>query len=275
MRRINFRRPPKVWRLPLRSRIDNCLSVSTVKGPIRVGVRIFMTASQRSKSVEVFKSWMIYDKIIANNYMFHRQMHAELRALVDAEYQRPFDLLDLGCGDASVIAKTLAESSIRSYTGIDMSEAALEIAATNLSAIGCDSHLQTGDLVEALAADDRQYDIVVASYAIHHFATIEKQRVLRLIRERLTDSGCFVFIDLMFQPNETRDNYLLRWWDYLANECIAHDEEEKTIIRDHMRDCDFPESLDTYQSIANQAGFATVQVRYQDPRSLHAFICCR
>ena len=80
-----------------------------------------------------FDQWNIYQRVIQNNFMFHKQIHQVVYELLFNHFQQePFSLLDLGCGDSSLIAKTIKDLPISYYHGIDISEMALEAAKKKL-----------------------------------------------------------------------------------------------------------------------------------------------
>ena len=81
--------------------------------------------------------WSIYQKILNNNYMSHRECYDRLHRFLIDHFRKPYSLLDLGCGDASFTARSLSHTLIASYIGIDLSEAALEIAQNNMSDLPC------------------------------------------------------------------------------------------------------------------------------------------
>ena len=83
------------------------------------------------------KQWCIYQKILNNNYMSHRECYDKLHRFLVGYFHKPYSLLDLGCGDASFTASGLSHTPIAAYKGIDLSETALEIAKNNLSELPC------------------------------------------------------------------------------------------------------------------------------------------
>jgi len=58
--------------------------------------------NQPGGAIGFFRAWDTYSKVVAANYMFHRELG---QGVSDALHQRfggrPFSLLDLGCGDAA------------------------------------------------------------------------------------------------------------------------------------------------------------------------------
>ena len=82
----------------------------------------------------IFAQWQVYESIIDRDLMRHREIYAGIHAFVEASDPRPLSLLDLGCGDASSIARTFAGTALAHYTGVDASAAALQAARRQLAA---------------------------------------------------------------------------------------------------------------------------------------------
>ncbi len=54
---------------------------------------------------EFFTAWAIYRKVLINNYMHHQEIYQAVKDLLAEQWQnRPFKLLELGCGDGSFLA---------------------------------------------------------------------------------------------------------------------------------------------------------------------------
>jgi SAM-dependent methyltransferase len=88
-----------------------------------------MMNTRHSEIAGFFNEWSIYRKVLKNNYMFYEEIYGAVQKLLAERLQgRSFSLLDLGCGDASYIARALAETTIRQYTGFDLSDTAIAIA---------------------------------------------------------------------------------------------------------------------------------------------------
>jgi hypothetical protein len=67
-----------------------------------------------------FDAWDTYQKVVAGDYMFHREIGAELKRVLHALFGgRSFSILDLGCGDAATLAPLLGgwrSSDTRAWT---------------------------------------------------------------------------------------------------------------------------------------------------------------
>ena len=119
-------------------------------------------------SPNIFDQWDTYHKVVAANFMFHREIAEALRRALAARFsgRRPA-FLDLGCGDATALAPVLRDQPPSGYKGVDLSETALELAARELADLPCPVTLTHGDILEALDEDD-SYDAIHSSFVLHH-----------------------------------------------------------------------------------------------------------
>ena len=144
------------------------------------------------------KSWQVYQQIIRHNYMFHQEIGESVQAaLLDLQPGRKLNVLDLGCGDASMALPLLSPDRIAVYTGCDLSQPALDIARQQLSALQIEHQLICDDMTHMIdELSDASIDLVFSSYAIHHLNAIHKQRMVEEIARVLSPSGRFVLIDI-------------------------------------------------------------------------------
>ena len=154
------------------------------------------------------KSWRTYRKFLDLNYMQHREVYALLRVLLD---QAPpgFRFLDVACGDAAATA-TAAGTSVGSYTGIDMSRPALDLAPVELAPLACPVTLIEEDFATALAAWKEPVDVVWIGQSLHHLPPAGKSAVVRDVRRILAPGGLFLIWEPTTLPGEGRAGWLER-----------------------------------------------------------------
>lgn len=118
---------------------------------------------------------MIYQKIISQNYMFHRDFVIKSNtAIKKLKYLEPFNVLDLGCGDAQLISEQLSFFNVDLYTGYDLSSTALALAAKNLETKNVEYEIFQGAMEMLLETNTSTYDIIQSSFAIHHLGDTGK-----------------------------------------------------------------------------------------------------
>lgn len=213
-----------------------------------------------------FNQWHVYRAIVDANWMAHREVFRGVRAWVLMRHPGPFTLLDLGCGDAGFITSTFDETGLWSYTGIDASQAALAKARSELAGVRFQVELHEADMLAYLQATDggaaKAFDVILASYAVHHLPIQQKQEFFRLAYARLAPRGSLLFADVFRRDGEIREEYLAayigmmrRAWAGMPPECL-----DSTI--EHVTQRDFPETSEAIWKISRKAGFG------QPPREL-------
>jgi len=224
-------------------------------------------------SDQLFQEWQIYEKLLIHDYMDHRAFFNRLQAEILARFERPVAILDLGCGDLAPVLGMLENVPVQRYVGIDESEVALALAARRLEQLSVPRRLVKGDLLEAMAEIGESFDIVLASFSLHHLADpAYKQRALQAGRQLLASDGLFAVVDVFCAESEPRNGYLERW--------IAHAEEryeelhaaELKILFDHVRSRDYPVSLSTFKALGKQAGLGQFEVLMKDAADLNCLV---
>jgi SAM-dependent methyltransferase len=130
--------------------------------------------------------------------------------LVD-EAVHPFRFLDIACGDARTIVEALKGMQVQHYHGIDLSQAALDLASKALETLNCPVTLDHRDFVTALRDQPEPVDVAWISLSLHHLLAPAKLSLMRDIRGVVGDHGLFLIHENTAPDNEDRDTYLLRW----------------------------------------------------------------
>jgi len=224
----------------------------------------------------LFDEWRAYQKLLEHDYMYHVAFFSRLNREIQKRFNRPIAILDLGCGDVSPIRPMLEELDISLYCGVDQSETALSKAEANLASLDISSRLYPGDLLDTLRTLTACFDVIIASFSLHHLQTTEaKKKVLEECRRVLNPAGLVAIIDVFHAEDETREEYLRRWVDFAKNSYVAMDAMEMTSLVDHVQSNDFPETLSTYQSIGRAAGYGKFEVLKQDREKLNHLVTLR
>jgi len=222
---------------------------------------------------QLFEEWQVYEKLVIHDYMDHRAFFNRLQTEIVERFDRPVAILDLGCGDLTPILPMLANLPLSQYVGIDESEAALALASQRLQALRAPGRLIKGDLLASLAEMEGVFDIILASFSLHHLADSEdKRRTLAAARQHLSPEGFFALIDVFSAEAEPRDQYLERWITHAENRYVELQADEKELLFNHVRARDFPVSQATFQALGRQAGLEGFAVLLEDQARLNALV---
>jgi SAM-dependent methyltransferase len=193
------------------------------------------------------------------------------RILVE-EVARPFRFLDIACGDASATADALKGTQVAHYHGIDLSQAALDLASKNLESLACPATLEHRDFVAALRDRPESADVVWISLSLQHLLAPAKLTVMREIRSLLDDRGLFLIYENASPDGGDRDTWLLR---FSQNQPLwtALTPEEYEAMAAHAHANDFPETTSRWHSLGREAGFSRVRDLFVAPTDLSRMYC--
>ena len=222
---------------------------------------------------QLFQEWQVYEKLLIHDYMDHRAFFARLQAEIQSRFQRPVAILDLGCGDLSPILPMLAALPVRRYVGVDESDVALALAASRLDELDLSGRLIQADLLDSLEDVSGPFEVVVASFSLHHLAeSADKLLTLERAGRVLAPDGFFAMIDVFCGETEPRDRYLERWIANAERRYETLQPAEKTMLFDHVRARDFPLSLNAWQDLGRQAGLPGFEVLVEDGDNLNRLV---
>lgn len=212
------------------------------------------------------QSHRTYRKLVVNNYLAHDAIGHLLNRTLKSSFDRPFDLLDIGCGDGSMAATTLAGTRIRRYVGIDFVPPVLRLAAGNLRPLGCAVELRSGDFEEVLATGLDPVDVSWMSLSLHHLPEGGKSDFLGMVRA--VTRGFLLIYEPTRLEDEDRTAYLERFFAIGETRWTALDADDWQRFGHHVRSRDFPETAAGWAAAGRQAGFSRVSEIYTDPNNL-------
>lgn len=212
------------------------------------------------------ENWKAYQGVLAGDHLEHRLLYSgvvqECQKLKGVNYS----LLDLGCGDCQYLGELFRQVGQEfipsSYTGVDLSGTALQVAPTNLvRALRPESFtLVEKDMLSFLQASAPQsYDVVFSSFAVHHLSVPDKLAVVAAVARALKPGGMFLFIDVFRRDGQNRSEYMEEYIQHILNEWTACTPEQRQVVVQHVTHYDFPEEVALYQEAAAPY-FKTVEV---------------
>lgn len=221
----------------------------------------------------LFEEWRVYEKLLIHDYMDHRAFFERLQQEIARRFDRPVALLDLGCGDLAPMQPLLRAVPVARYVGIDESEAALAMAAPRLRDFAFPGRLEHGDLRQRLLRLEGPFDVIVASFSLHHLADPQdKQATLAAARPLLGRDGLFAVIDVFSADGEARSDYVERWVVHADRRYAELLPDEKQLLFDHVRRRDYPISLERCRELAEAAGFSRFDVLLSDAPQLNHLV---
>jgi SAM-dependent methyltransferase len=223
---------------------------------------------------QFFDQWHVYKRVVALNYLHHREAYAALAEAL-GRFDRPFSFLDLGAGDAAWTSQILRGRPLARYEAVDLSPVALGLARENFPQVDFETAFTVGDFCDVLRSGTSTEDVIFIGLSFHHLPLADKEALLPVIRRRLAEKGSFLCYEPINEEGESRSQVLERWWQEVLRTWTELTPDELSAVQEHVFGNDYPESCATYLRIAKEAGFAETRVLYRDPQSLYAVIECR
>lgn len=202
---------------------------------------------------DFFSAWEVYRAVIDNDCMEHRRIYPLVGEILQ-ERTQPFTVLDLGCGDAAGTGPAMVGTAAARYVGVDSAAPALDFAARTLHGTQVLVDLRVQDMLEMVSSADEQFDVILASFALHHFPTEQKREFLRSARDRLAPGGEMLLVDVVRRDGETREAYLGRYETMVRTWPMDSSNQDRIIA--HVTSFDFPEEVSTLAQWAPELGYA-------------------
>jgi ubiquinone/menaquinone biosynthesis C-methylase UbiE len=228
------------------------------------------------QAMEAFRhQWQIYSKVVDNDYLSHRAVHAVLHRELVTDVNRPFRFLDLACGDARLPVAALQGTPVIHYHGLDLSAPALAMARETVKALACPVELEQEDFVSAMRARRESADVVWIGLALHHLQTADKRVLMGEIRATVGDAGRFLIYEPVCGEQESRPAYLDRFEQVNHSLWAALTSDEWAAMLAHVRAADFPEPPSVWTQLGCDAGFSDVRELFTDPTGFYTVFCFR
>jgi cyclopropane fatty-acyl-phospholipid synthase-like methyltransferase len=218
-----------------------------------------------------FQGWQLYQSIIQNNCMDHREIGTALRCVFEA-LSNGFTVLDLGCGDSSMAIKALEGLRVTSYTGVDLTSPALDVARANFHGTYSATWMHA-NMVDYIATADQQFDVIMTSFAMHHLPADIKKAWLVDIAKHLTPRGQLVLVDTCCPLGKSRDETVQTYLDIIEDWPVSTD--DKATIAKHMWSSDFPESEAFIDDALTAAGLRHTTIYHHQHGLQIGYLCSR
>ena len=217
---------------------------------------------------KIFDEWSLYARVIAGDYMRHASIALAVNQYLAAR-PAPRRVLDLGCGNGSMARACLANRPVEHYLGIDSSADALaRLQAAGAPGDGPDGfaiETQCGNLAKAIShLPAEAFDLVLASFSLHHFPQPEQRPILAEIQRVLDPHGVFVWIELVCQPGQSAESYFDSYESHMRDSWTDFLPAEIDQVMNHIRTSDFPVEATAMLSSAREVGLLSAHGLFRD-----------
>lgn len=221
---------------------------------------------------DFLEDWLLFQNIIARNYMNHREVITVLRRWVTKRNQPSMRILDLGCGDSYVARRVFKGLDDVQYYGIDQSSQALDVARNNFTGYKWNIELPHGDFTKLIRQLHGPFDLVIAGYVFHSLNEEDKATALDNIRLILRPGGTLIIYDFLPKKGERIDSYKARTvahaeasWPYLEPSQLAS-------YREHIETRSFPIEQSSWTEYTYASGLGQGKKIYRDDAELFGML---
>lgn len=207
------------------------------------------------------QQWHTYRSVIENDWMEHRDATAACSSALQAwvaqhpERHGQARLLDLGCGDMAQISPVFRALPLGAFVGVDLTEQVLPMARAALGEVPFSTDFRHSDAQRFVEADGEAFDLVHASFVLHHLSDEEKSLFLSTLHGRVRPDGAFLWVDVFCEPGEAREDYLARYVDRIRSGWDAIAVEAREAVVTHITTYDFPADRSTIVDVAADTGW--------------------
>ncbi|MCB0670082.1 MAG: class I SAM-dependent methyltransferase [Saprospiraceae bacterium] len=164
-------------------------------------------------------------------------------------------ILDLGSGNGNITATLLPKFASAGFTLVDASDKMLDEARQRFS--GLNFTYERALIQEADFPPD-YFDLIVASFSLHHLKTNEKKSAMENIFRWLNPGGYFAYADLFINKTDRDHAKFVRSWQRFV---IKHsDEADWNYLFNHYNQYDHPDNLSTQLQWLQELNFTEIQV---------------
>lgn len=230
---------------------------------VKVHQRVPAGPAVDQEALELFqRQWATYQKFVDADYGSTTEAYRTLHRVLRERFDRPFSFLDLACGDARGSVEALHGTRIAHYHGVDLSSPALDLAARSLDDLGCEVELEHGDFIDAVNNRPEAADVVWFGLSLHHLPRPEKLDLMRAIRRMIGPDGLFMVYEPTSLDGEDRATYVARFERNARAGFDIFTPDELEAVIEHVRTCDLPESMKSWQGLCSEAGFARMELLF-------------
>lgn len=164
-------------------------------------------------------------------------------------------VFDLGCSTASLLIKLFQLRSDLKLSGIDNSQAMIELAKNKATAFGIKIDLRVGDI---LSSEFTPADAVILNYTLQFIRPIKRATFVQKIYSSLNERGIFVFSEkLIYDDKEITKNFIEIYENYKEKQGYSRFEIAQK--RKALENVLIPYTQKENEQMCLDAGFARIE----------------
>jgi predicted SAM-dependent methyltransferase len=135
-------------------------------------------------------------------------------------------------------------------------------AENTLQRLDCKKTLICKDMIDSLSEIPSPVDVIFCSYSLHHLTLDQKSNFIGSCFGLLASPGYFILVDGVKSDDETREQWLKRL-DRRFVDIARFNETERAEIMKHPTHYDYPETIQTFRTIAQNSAWRNFEVLFE------------
>jgi tRNA (cmo5U34)-methyltransferase len=208
---------------------------------------------------------VVFDDMLGRSVPFYREMQRMTGELVGDFAAEGTSVYDLGCSTATTfieIARYLPVDVNLRFVGVDSSAEMLEIARRKLveAEFTRPFELRCADLNQGVVIENAS--VVLLILTLQFVRPLYRERLVRMIREGLTDNGCLIMVEKVLGENSTFNRLFINHY-YEMKRRNGYTDLEIAQKREALENVLIPYRLEENKELLRKCGFGHVDVFFK------------
>ena len=211
------------------------------------------------------KTAVVFDDMLGRSVPFYdeiQRMTAELAADFAAEGTAVYDLGCSTCTSFLHLARAIPRETGVHFIGVDSSQEMLDLARHKIEADGFDRpfELVCADLARGVHVSGAS--VVMMVLTLQFIRPLYRQRLIRSVREGLTENGCLILVEKVLGENSTFNRLFIKHY-YEMKTKNGYSELEIAQKREALENVLIPYRLEENRELLRSEGFRHVDVFFK------------
>ena len=171
----------------------------------------------------------------------------------------PNRILDLGSGNGNITATLFTQFPHSQYTLLDASEKMMEEAKERFT--GPQFYFYNA-LIQDAGFADNQFDLITASFSLHHLPREDKEMAIRSIYRWLKPGGYFAYADLFIAKSDPEHPAFFEGWERFVKSNGQSD--DWPYLSEHYTNYDHPDNVFTQLRWLQELNFKEINLHILD-----------
>ncbi|PHS34373.1 MAG: carboxy-S-adenosyl-L-methionine synthase CmoA [Sulfurovum sp.] len=202
----------------------------------------------------------VFDDMLSRSVPFYDEVRKLVISLILAEEKEGKKVLDLGSSTAKFLLDLHSKMSVpMRLKGLDNSQAMLDRAEQKCQAFGAEIELE---LVDMLAYNYSDEDIVVANYTLQFIRPIQRLELVKKIYNGMHNDGVFIFSEKIVFEDKVLDKQMIDiYYEYKKQQ--GYSEYEIAQKREALENVLIPFTIKENIQMCKDAGFTKIETVFQ------------